>query len=214
MRVGGLAPALVLADAQTPEQLAAQVSEAEAALRALLRQVHGEVGDIRARGVEVEGDWRVTGNLILSANGSYNDAHYTAYPNAPCPAGVAAPCNLTGRPVYQAPRWVGNLTARYDTELNNGAKPFALVQYTYRSGVFGSVDDAAYSRIEGYSLVNARIGARFGGHYEASIWVNNLFDKVYLQTLGAASIPGAGAFGTTGQLGTPQTWGVTLRAEY
>jgi iron complex outermembrane receptor protein len=172
------------------------------------------VGDVRARGVEFEGDWQITEHFGVSANGSYNDAHYTAYVNAPCPVGVAAPCDLTGRPVYQAPRWVANASARYDTELANGVRPFGLLQYTYRSSVFGSVDDAAYSRIEGYGLVNARLGAKFGGHYEASIWVNNLFDKAYLQTLSAASIPGAGAFGTTGQLGAPQTWGVTLRAEY
>jgi len=172
------------------------------------------VGDIRARGVEAEGEWEATEHLTLSVNGSYNDAHYTRYANAPCPVGVAAPCDLTGRPVYQAPKWVANAQARYETELGNRVRPFALLQYSYRSGVFGSVDDAAYARIKGYSLVNARIGARFNERYEASIWVNNLLDEDYLQTLGSASIPGAGAWGTTGQLGAPQTWGVTLRAEF
>ncbi|HWA62790.1 MAG TPA: TonB-dependent receptor [Caulobacteraceae bacterium] len=172
------------------------------------------VGDIRARGVEAEVDWRIDGHFEISANGSYNDAHYTAYPNAPCPVGVAAPCNLTGRPVYQAPRWVANAQARYDTDLSDQVKGYALMQYSYRSGVYGSVDDAAYARIKSYGLVNARLGVRVRDRYEASVWINNAFDKVYFQTLGAASIPGAGAFGTAGQLGAPRTVGVTLRAEY
>jgi iron complex outermembrane receptor protein len=110
---------------------------------------------------------------------------------------------------------VANAQARYETELANGVRPFAAVQYTYRSSVFGSVDAAAYTRIDGYSVVNARVGARSAdGRYEASLWVNNAFDEVYFNTLGAASIPGAGSYGVTGQLGAPQTWGVTLRAEY
>src|SRR5262249_25371346 len=69
------------------------------------------VGDIRSQGVEAELDWRVTEGLTLTANGSYNDAHYTKYPNAPPPAGVpsVATQDLTGQPVFQAPKWVANV---------------------------------------------------------------------------------------------------------
>jgi len=171
------------------------------------------VGDVRAKGVEGEVAWNVDDHLTLSANGSYASAKYTDYPNGPCPVGLTAPCNLTGKPLYQAPKWVGSAQALYETELANGWRPFGLLQLSYRSSIYGSVDDAAYSKIKGYALVNARLGTRIG-RYEASAWVNNLFDKTYLQTLGAASIPGAGAWGVTGQLGAPRTWGVTLRAEY
>ena len=104
--------------------------------------------------------------------------------------------------------------ARWLKNVGDDVRPYLLVQYAFRSSVFGSVDDAAYSRIKGYYVVNLRAGARFGKRYEAAIWVNNAFDKSYLNTLGSASIPGAGAWGTTGQLGTPRTWGVTLRADF
>ncbi|MDB5447947.1 MAG: TonB-dependent receptor [Phenylobacterium sp.] len=173
------------------------------------------VGDIRARGAEFDADWQITERFDVSATGSYNDATYTAYHNAPCPVGVAAPCDLTGEPVYQAPRWVANANARYEFEpVGNDIRPYLQAQYAFRSSVFGSVDDAAYSRIKGYYVVNLRAGAHFGQRYEAAIWVNNAFDKVYLTTLGSTSIPGAGAWGTIGQLGTPRTWGVTLRADF
>jgi iron complex outermembrane receptor protein len=127
---------------------------------------------------------------------------------------MAAPCDLTGRPVYQAPRWVGNLTARYETDFSDRIRPFALAQYAYRSSVYGTVDDAPYSRIKGYAVVNLRAGARFAERYEASVWVNNVFDESYFQTLGSTAIPGAGAWAATGQLGAPRTVGATLRAEF
>jgi len=175
------------------------------------------VGNIRSQGVEGEVDWSITDGLTLTANGSYNDAHYTSYPNAPPPAGEPASVvtqNLTGRPVFQAPKWVANVTGRYEWEVANNIKPYAQLQYTYRSSVFGDVQDSPGSLIPAYSLVNARVGAKFGGHYDASLWIENAFNQVYYQTLGSLSIPGAGAFGFGGELGTPRTFGATIRAEF
>jgi len=173
------------------------------------------VGDIRARGVEVDGSWQATTNLSLQLAASYNDASYTDYRNAPCPAGVAAPCDLTGRPVYQAPRWVANASARYELDpVGDDIRPFLLAQYAFRSSVFGSVDEAAYSRIKGYYVANFRMGAQFGDRFEASVWVNNAFDKAYLQSLSSTSVPGAGAWAASGQPGAPRTYGVTVRADF
>jgi iron complex outermembrane receptor protein len=44
--------------------------------------------------------------------------------------------------------------------------------------------------------------------------VNNAFDKRYFQNLGSTSITGAAAYGFSGQLGTPRTFGGTVRAEF
>jgi iron complex outermembrane recepter protein len=177
------------------------------------------VGDIRSEGVEGEIDWDVVEGLTLSANGSYNDAYYTSYPNAPAPAGEPASVvtqNLTGKPVFQAPRWIANLTARYEWSLRTDIRPYAQAQYSYRSSAFGDVQDSPGSLIPAYSLVNARIGARFGaaGRYDASLWVENAFNTVYFTTLGVANITGAGAYGFAGQLGPPRTFGATVRARF
>ena len=175
------------------------------------------VGDIESEGVEVEGDWKVLEGLTLSANGSYDHAYYTSYPDAPPPVGVlGAPANqnLTGSQVYQAPKWVANVLARYEWQLTDKINPYAQVQYTYRSSVFGDVQESPGAVISGYSLVNARIGAHFGERYDASLWVDNLANQVYFQNLGAASITGAGVFGFSGALGEPRTFGVTVRANF
>jgi iron complex outermembrane receptor protein len=175
------------------------------------------VGDIRSQGVEGDVTWSITDDLTLSANGSYNDAHYTNYPNAPPPAGEPASVvtqSLTGRPVFQAPKWIANVIGRYEWTVGDNIKPYAQVQYSYRSSVFGDVQDSPASLIPAYSLVNARVGAKFGGHYDASLWIENALNQVYFQTLSSASIPGAGAFGFSGLLGAPRTFGATLRAEF
>jgi iron complex outermembrane receptor protein len=175
------------------------------------------VGDIESRGVEAEGVWTPLEGLTLSANGSYDDAYYTSYPNAPPPVGVAgAPSsqNLTGRPVFQAPKWVANALGRYEWSVANNVAPYVQVQYTYRSSVFGDVQDSPGAVISGYSLVNARVGARFGQRYDLALWVENAFNKVYFQNLGGTSIPGAGTWAFTGALGAPRTFGATLRASF
>jgi iron complex outermembrane receptor protein len=177
------------------------------------------VGNIRSEGVEGEIDWSVIDGLTLSANASYDDAYYTSYRGAPGVTGEAtAPVqNLSGRPVYQAPRWVVNATARYDWTWKDDIDPYVQAQYTYRSSVFGDVQDSPGALIPGYSLVNARIGARFdGGRYDASLWINNAFNAVYFNTLSVASIsPGnGGQFGFSGLLGAPRTFGATIRAKF
>jgi iron complex outermembrane receptor protein len=179
------------------------------------RSFLANVGDVRGKGVEAEATWEIVRGLDASLNGSYNDVRYTSYPNAPCGVGITGICNLTGQPVYQAPKWVWNASLRYAWDLSGDIHPYAQAQYSYRSGVFGTVDDSPYGWIPDYSLVNARLGAKFGdGRYDASIWVNNLADTQYFQNLSTASIVGAAAFGFAGQLGPPRTWGATLRAQF
>jgi len=173
------------------------------------------VGNITARGFEGDFAWDIIHGLTLSGNGSYNDTYYSSYTNAPCPIGGAAVCNLTGAPVYESPRWIANAQLSYRFDLTDKVAPYGLVQYAYRSDADGTVDDGPLTRIPAYSLVNARVGAAFmNGRYDLSIWVENLANTIYWQNLGTASFAGASAFAISGQLGTPRTFGATLRATF
>ena len=174
------------------------------------------VGNIVSRGVEAEGALKLDNGFSLSVNGSYNDAYYSQYANAPCPVGGAAVCNLTGRPVYEAPKWIAGATAQYRFDLNDKVQPYVLAQYSYRSSAFGAIDDGPYTKIPAYSLVNFRVGASIdNGRYDVSVWINNAFNAIYWQNLGTASpAPSSGAYGVAGQLGTPQTFGATVRASF
>jgi iron complex outermembrane receptor protein len=177
------------------------------------RSYLANVGNVRSRGVEVDGSWRVGDSLTLTANGSYNDAVYTDYRNAPCPVGVTGTCDLTGRPLFQAPKWVGNAIIDYHAKTGGPVLPYGIVQASYRSGTYGTADAGPYSRINAFGLANIRVGATLrDGRYDLSGWINNVFDKRYFQNLSTTAIVGASPFAYAGQLGTPRTIGATLRA--
>ena len=65
-----------------------------------------------------------------------------------------------------------------------------------------------YLVVDGYSLLNARVGFRCADGWTLSVWSRNLLDKNYYELLTAA--PGnTGLF--VGQPGDQRTVGVTLR---
>lgn len=179
------------------------------------RSYLANVGDVRSRGVEFDAALNLGSGLSIIANGSYNDARYTDYRNAPCPVGVSGVCDLTGERLFQAPEWVGNAIVEQRFELANGMAPYLIGQVSYRSEVFGVVDAGPYTVIPGYALVNFRLGTTFSdGRFDLSAFVNNVTDKVYYQNLSTSSIVGAAAFAYAGQLGAPRTIGATLRARF
>jgi len=169
------------------------------------------VGNVRARGIEADAEWRVTNGLTLTTNGSFNDTRYSSYHNAPCPIGGAAVCDLTGHRVYQSPKWIGNAIIDYRFDAGHDITPYFIGRYAYRSSMFGTIDDGPYARIPGYGLASFRVGATFGKRYDASVWVDNAFDKTYYQNMNALAVVGAGTYGYGGQIGTPRTVGGTLR---
>ncbi|WP_116091948.1 TonB-dependent receptor [Sphingomonas crusticola] len=176
------------------------------------RSYLANVGNVRARGVEADANWRVSPELTLSANGAYNDAYYTSYRNAPCPVGVTGTCDLTGRRVYQAPKWTANAIVDLHFETSRGVRPYALARYSYRSNMYGTVDDGPYGLVPGYGTAQFRVGATFAnGRYDLSAWVENAFDKKYYQNLSTSSIVGAAPVVFLGQLGAPRVFGATLR---
>lgn len=170
------------------------------------------VGNVRARGIEADAQWRVTEALSLSVTGAFNDTRYSSYHNASCPVGGASVCDLTGARVYQSPKWTANTVVDYRFNKDGAVRPYVIGRYAYRSAMFGTVDDGPYGRIPGYDLASLRVGAVFGrGRFDASAWIDNAFDQTYYQNLGPSSIAGAAAVTYGGQLGTPRTIGATLR---
>jgi iron complex outermembrane receptor protein len=170
------------------------------------------VGNVRARGAELEASLAL-GGLSLHASGAYNDAAYTSYPDAPCPVGInLANCVLTGLPLYEAPRWIGNATAEYAFGATAaGLRPYVLGQYSYTSSYFGTIDDSPYNEISSYGVANLRIGVR-NDKYDLSLWANNVFNKLYFTSLGLATVNAS--WGVAGLPGDPRTVGLMLKAYF
>lgn len=168
---------------------------------------------IRAQGFEGDLLWQPVDGLLLSANGSYNDAYYSSYADGQCPpeyTGTATSCNETGRPVYYAPKWIGNFTGEYEHDLNERDQAYGIAQYSYTSGFYGAASDSRYTWQDGYGLTNLRIGVKIDNDkYDISIWANNVFNVKYFTSIGTT------AYGfVSGTLGDPATVGVTVRANF
>jgi iron complex outermembrane receptor protein len=65
--------------------------------------------------------------------------------------------------------------------------------------------------VDGYSLVNARVGLRWANGWSVSVWARNVLDKDYFELLSAAP-GGSGLY--VGLPGDPRTVGVTLRMAF
>ncbi|HTU66164.1 MAG TPA: TonB-dependent receptor [Steroidobacteraceae bacterium] len=176
-------------------------------------QILGNIGSVRTRGVELEIASVPVEGLTVQLTASYNDAKYTDYKNGPCAAEkpAALSCDLTGERVYLTPEYVVNPNVNFERKFER-LTVFTNVGYSWRSNFYGSADSSELAKVDGYGLLNARIGV--GGdlrdtHWSASLWANNALDDIYFQSLSR------GSYGEyAGTRGLPRTYGLTLRVDF
>lgn len=163
-------------------------------------------GDYRSQGIELALRAQPLDRLDVVVSGIINDARYTDYRRALCPPEITATyCDLTGKRVFNAPKQVFALAARYNWTQGE-FKPYASARYTYRGWTYGSVDNAASARVPGYGLAAFTLGTKrpgAGGDWDASLWITNAFNKMYYTRLNGGST-------VTGYVGDPRTVGITL----
>jgi iron complex outermembrane receptor protein len=91
-------------------------------------------------------------------------------------------------------------------------KNFVSGRYAWRNWMYGTVDDSQFSRVDGYGLAAFAAGTSGKterGEWNASIWLNNAFDRTYYKRLVNNEYGSV-----TGYLGDPRTLGVTLGYRY
>lgn len=87
----------------------------------------------------------------------------------------------------------------------------ATAAQSYRSSFSSSASASRYLVVDGYALLNARVGFRAADGWTLSVWSRNLLNKDYFDLLSAA--PGnTGLY--VGQPGDPRTVGVTMRLTF
>jgi iron complex outermembrane receptor protein len=92
--------------------------------------------------------------------------------------------------------------------LGRAGEFFGAFDASYRSSFSSSASASRYLVIDGYSLLNTRVGFRWSNDWALSLWVRNLLDEKYFELLSAA--PGnSGLY--VGLPGDPRTLGVTMR---
>jgi outer membrane receptor protein involved in Fe transport/transketolase N-terminal domain/subunit len=196
-----------------------QATQIEQPLPGVLVQTLANIGSIRTRGIETEMSSKLPEWLTFRLTASYNDAIYTSYFDAPCAVESVGGliCNLTGRQVVGAPKWIANPSVNAAHNIAGDLDAYTLTEYAWRSSFFGTPDDSQLARVNAYGLVNLRAGLR--GHlgrsaWDFSVWSNNVLDKHYVVGgVSGASGPTFGAYWLVP--GTPRFWGgATIRLEF
>jgi outer membrane receptor protein involved in Fe transport len=160
-------------------------------------------GKAISKGGELEIEFRPTRQITLGGGFGYTDA--TLRNDVP---GTPA---VKGDQLQNTPKWTVNASAEYHDQVSTTLKGFARVDYSYLGPADFLYDRASpFYRRAGFSIFNARIGVDpLDGPWEASIYINNMFDKQ-----GATDLPVAisADLPTTRRVGLnqPRTVGVTL----
>lgn len=170
------------------------------------------VGEVRLRGIELDSAWRVHPRTDLRLGVAWSDARYGAFRNAPCPPGEGQwVCDLSGKRLYNAPEWNVSTGLDYWQPLVPGLESFGGVDYSFRSGYYGTLEGGEGSYQPSYGLAHLRFGVRRSDRgWEVEGWVRNLFDRHSVTAVYA--LLGAGDYGVL--TGEPRMAGVTVRARY
>lgn len=170
---------------------------------------------VRVIGLEIDGNVKANNHLSFTGAFAYTDGKYVKFTNAPVPieevGGAQAFKDVSGGQLPGISKYAGSLGTEITGKgslLGLKGNFFGGIDVYYRSTFSSSPSPSAFLDIEGYALLNGRVGFRASNGLSIFIWGRNLGNKDYYEQLLVA--PGsAGQIG--GILGDPRTYGVTLR---
>ena len=162
------------------------------------------------RGGELELQARPTEALTLSASASYVDARIDQFTGV-SESGVAA--NFAGTAMPYTPKEQYAASANYEVPLRGDLSGFLGGSATYQSSTYsiigGNINPtgayptgAPLFRIDGYTLVNLRLGVE-SDKWRVFLWGKNVFDKYYWNSVNASNDA------IVRYAGMPATYGIT-----
>ncbi len=172
--------------------------------------------EVRVLGFELDASTRAGKHLSLYGALAYTEGEYVSFKNAPVPleetGGRSAFKDISGGELPGISKWAGSLggelVSNPGTAFGQRGLFFLSLDTYYRSSFSSSPSPSQYLNIDGYALLNARLGFRAADGLSFFIWARNLLDKDYFEQL----LPAAGNAGHyAAVLGDPRTYGVTVR---
>lgn len=177
----------------------------------------GNIPEIRAQGIELDGNLRISRAFSINFGGAYNDAIYTDWSTATCPREyptTIAVCNNTGKQIVGAPKWNAIIGFNFEQEIGgSGVSLLAFANDTYRSSQNLEQLLSSYGLQKGYHITDAGIGLAKsinGRRTELNIVAKNLFDEKY--TTSVNDFSNSAPIGYDG-IGPRRYVGVLLRSQ-
>ena len=195
------------------------ITDTDPVVVGVTRQYIANIPKVRSKGVEGDFRFAASDRFAVNASASYTEATYVTYTNAPLapeinPVRAGLPnlvaADLSGQQLPGVPKFAYTLGADGNLPVVQGISAYSHIDWSYRSSFNTSSSNSALGQIEGYGLINARLGVRAeSGLWDLAIWAKNLLDKDYYLSLSPAA---TGV--VTGQVGEPRTFGATLRTRF
>lgn len=158
----------------------------------VLRGYLANASRVRVRGVEFDGSASISKSLSFYVSAAYTDGEYRSFPDAPPPleeTGGPQVKDISGSVLPGVSRRavsVGGEYARRGALFARTGQYFGAFDTSYRSSFSSSATASKYLVVDGYALLNARIGFRASDGLTLSLWARNLLDKDYYDLLSAA----------------------------
>ncbi|HEX4916264.1 MAG TPA: TonB-dependent receptor plug domain-containing protein [Limnobacter sp.] len=169
------------------------------------------IPEVRLQGIELDLRRQLSRTLNVAGGLAYNRAISTEFPNAPNEDTRRNDKNLSGKQLYNAPRWSGYVALEQSLERVGELRPYFGLDHNFRSATFGAVDQSRNSFVDEYQLTNIRLGVRNPTRkWHLQAWVKNLFDEDYIAAVSA--LYSLGEYG--GYAGDPRTYGISLDLSY
>jgi iron complex outermembrane recepter protein len=176
--------------------------------------------EVRVKGFEVDANIKANNHFSFYGALAYTDARYVKFTNAPLPleeTGLTengqqkAFKDVSGGDLPGISKWAGSFGGEFITPavlFGKSSKFFVGLDGFYRSSFSSSPSPSAYLNVDGYTLINGRIGFKATTGLSIFAWGRNLFNQDYYEQL----LPAGGNAGQyAGVLGDQRTYGVTLR---
>ncbi|MFL9710904.1 TonB-dependent receptor [Methylobacillus sp. Pita1] len=142
----------------------------------------GNIPEITATGIELEGGYLYSDRLSFTFGAAYNRAKYTDWDTATCPAEIRlGSCDNTGKQIVGAPKLTGIIGAHYVQPIWGDLKAQAFFSTVIRSKQNVENLLSEFGEQSGYSVTDAGFGI-IGGkkdNWEFNVVGKNIFDKVY-----------------------------------
>jgi len=181
---------------------------------------------VNVKGLEVDATYQLERFLSLNAAVAYLDGKYVTFTNAPLPLeetghtevinGTATQIafkDASGGRLPGISKWNVSGGAELSTSGSLATKPgryFVAGDFSYRSEYSSNATPSTVLNVQGYSLLNARLGFK-SEKFSVFVWSRNIGNKNYYEQLQAA----AGNSGLyAGVLGDPRTYGATFRYNF
>jgi iron complex outermembrane recepter protein len=188
----------------------------------LTRFVFANASELNFKGVQLNVYARPVDGFTLNGGVLYNDARYGSFVvqcNAPflagCTPGPAGQTiNVEGRQLANAPRWKVTAGAGYEARITSRLAAFVDGNVAYRTRAFTSPTPDPNLVIDGYALVDARVGVRIPDtRFSVALFAKNLFDE-RAPTIIFRDPLAAGNYAQTYQANAFRVIGLTLEAGF